>query len=83
MPELLTVPEAAKLLRVSRSTAWRWCKDGILTSAFKIGQTCGNQKTRYGTELPEPGLSNIAATLCMLLGLTPPADYDPSLIALA
>lgn len=39
MSELLTVPEAAKLLRVSRSTAWRWCKDGILASAFKIGRT--------------------------------------------
>jgi excisionase family DNA binding protein len=39
MPELLTVPEAAKLFRVSRSTAWRWCKEGTLTSAFKIGRT--------------------------------------------
>ncbi len=29
-----------------------------------------------------PGLSNIAATLCMLLGFEPPAEYDPSLIAL-
>jgi len=27
-----------------------------------------------------PGLSNVAATICTLLGLTPPADYDPSLI---
>lgn len=23
---------------------------------FKIGQTCGNEKSRYGTSLPEPGL---------------------------
>jgi hypothetical protein len=23
---------------------------------YKIGQTCGTQKTRYGSELPEPGL---------------------------
>ena len=23
---------------------------------FKIGQTCGDQKSRYGSELPEPGL---------------------------
>ncbi len=30
-----------------------------------------------------PGLSNIAATLCMLLGYEPPAEYDPSLLALA
>jgi 2,3-bisphosphoglycerate-independent phosphoglycerate mutase len=29
-----------------------------------------------------PGLSNIAATLCMLLGFEPPAEFDPSLIAL-
>ena len=27
-----------------------------------------------------PGLSNVAATICTLLGLTPPADYDPCLI---
>jgi len=33
--------------------------------------------------LPEPGLSNIAATVCVLLGLTPPEDYDPPLIELA
>ncbi|MCB0632557.1 MAG: hypothetical protein R2824_34790 [Saprospiraceae bacterium] len=23
---------------------------------FKIGQTCGNERSRYGTNLPEPGL---------------------------
>jgi 2,3-bisphosphoglycerate-independent phosphoglycerate mutase len=27
-----------------------------------------------------PGLSNIAATICNLLGFEAPADYDPSLI---
>lgn len=38
MAKILTVPEAAALLRVSRSTIWRWCKDGTFTSAFKIGR---------------------------------------------
>ncbi|PIE73260.1 MAG: phosphoglycerate mutase (2,3-diphosphoglycerate-independent) [Deltaproteobacteria bacterium] len=27
-----------------------------------------------------PGLANVAATLCTLLGLTPPSDYEPSLL---
>ena len=36
--EILTVQEAARMLRVSRSTVWRWCKDGTLHSAFKIGR---------------------------------------------
>ncbi|HMR62670.1 MAG TPA: helix-turn-helix domain-containing protein [Anaerolineae bacterium] len=39
MPNLLTVEEAADMLRVSRSTVWRWCKEGTLKSAFKIGHT--------------------------------------------
>ena len=39
MPNLLTVDEAASILRVSRSTVWRWCKEGTLKSAFKIGHT--------------------------------------------
>ncbi len=30
-----------------------------------------------------PGLSNVAATLCALLGFEPPEEYDPSLIQLA
>lgn len=35
---ILTVPEAADYLRVSRSTIWRWCRDGTLSSAFKVGR---------------------------------------------
>ena len=35
---IMTVPEAADCLRVSRSTIWRWCRDGTLSSAFKIGR---------------------------------------------
>ena len=30
-----------------------------------------------------PGLSNVAATLCVLLGLEPPKGYDASLVKLA
>lgn len=35
------------------------------------------------TAVENPGLSNIAATLCQLLGFIPPVEYDPSLITLA
>jgi excisionase family DNA binding protein len=38
MDKLLTVQEAADNLRVSRSTIWRWCRDGTLSSAFKVGR---------------------------------------------
>jgi len=34
-------------------------------------------------DVPQPGLSNVAATLLNLLGYEKPADYDPSLIKLA
>jgi len=33
-------------------------------------------------KITTPGLSNIAATICTLLGFTPPAEFDPSLIQL-
>jgi 2,3-bisphosphoglycerate-independent phosphoglycerate mutase len=33
------------------------------------------------TGIEEPGLANIAATLCVLLGFHPPEDYQPSLVA--
>jgi excisionase family DNA binding protein len=35
---LLTVEEVAASLRVSRSTIWRWCQDGMFPTAFKIGR---------------------------------------------
>lgn len=38
MDEILTVPEVAKYLKVSRTTVWRWCNDGEL-SAFKVGKS--------------------------------------------
>lgn len=31
-------------------------------------------------EVEEPGLTNVAATLCTLLGYVPPQDYEPSLV---
>jgi excisionase family DNA binding protein len=34
--DLLTIEEAAEYLRLSKKTAWRWCKSGRLP-AFKIG----------------------------------------------
>ena len=39
MPNLLTVEEAADMLRVSRSTVLRWSKEGTQKRAFKIGHT--------------------------------------------
>ena len=38
MKDILTVKEAAEYLRVSRSSVWRWCKNGTLTSAFQVGR---------------------------------------------
>lgn len=35
------------------------------------------------TDVENPGLANVAATLCVLLGFNPPADYEPALITLA
>lgn len=37
MDEILTVPEVAQYLKVSRSTVWRWCNQGKLF-AFKAGR---------------------------------------------
>ncbi|MGW8193769.1 MAG: 2,3-bisphosphoglycerate-independent phosphoglycerate mutase [Desulforhopalus sp.] len=33
-------------------------------------------------EVAEPGLANVAATICTLLGHEPPAEYNPSLVML-
>ena len=49
---------------------------------FVIKNYDGNNDLRM-TEIREPGLANVAATVCVLLGLHPPADYQPSLIELA
>jgi len=34
--QLLTIAEVAAYLKLSRRTAWRWCKNGHLP-AFKVG----------------------------------------------
>ena len=39
-------------------------------------------RMKPGGEIPTPGLSHIAATLCNLLGYEAPQDYDPSLIVM-
>jgi 2,3-bisphosphoglycerate-independent phosphoglycerate mutase len=33
-------------------------------------------------QVEQPGLSNVAATICALLGYQPPDDYDPALVSL-
>lgn len=38
LDKILTIPEIAKYLRVSRTTVWRWCNEGKLP-AFKVGNT--------------------------------------------
>lgn len=37
MDKILTVPEIAQYLKVSRTTVWRWCNEGKLP-AFKVGR---------------------------------------------
>ena len=38
MDKILTVPEIAEYLKVSRTTVWRWCVEGKLP-AFKAGRS--------------------------------------------
>ena len=41
----------------------------------------GSGDAAYGmADLPDAGLANVAATVFHLMGLTPPADYEPSLV---
>ena len=35
------------------------------------------------TSISQPGLANVAATLCVLLGYQPPGDYEPALITVS
>lgn len=42
-----------------------------------------NRKNSFKlTDLDEPGLANVAATLCVLLGFSPPSEYEPSLVTI-
>jgi len=36
MDQILTLPEIAVYLKVSRTTVWRWCNEGKLR-AFRVG----------------------------------------------
>lgn len=51
--------------------------------AIKDYSGANRWRMRTAPEIPTPGLSHIAATICMLLGFEPPAEFDPSLITLA
>ncbi|MBG91208.1 MAG: phosphoglycerate mutase (2,3-diphosphoglycerate-independent) [Actinobacteria bacterium] len=46
---------------------------------FIIHDPAYNHEYQY-RNLPEPGLANVASTLCHLLGYSAPTDYEPSLI---
>jgi excisionase family DNA binding protein len=63
---LLTVEEAAAGLRVSRSTIWRWCQEGVFTSAFKIGRNWRIHRAELekiiGQALPGQNLSDAEDT---------------------
>lgn len=48
---------------------------------FIIKDYSGRNRFRM-TAVEDPGLANVAATICVLLGLQPPADYEPALVAL-
>ncbi|RMD58860.1 DNA-binding protein [Candidatus Parcubacteria bacterium] len=37
MDEILTIKEVAAYLKVSRTTVWRWCREGKLP-AFRVGR---------------------------------------------
>lgn len=46
---------------------------------FIVKDYCGLNALRLAG-VPDPGLANVAATVCTLLGYAPPADYEPSLV---
>jgi len=37
MDDILTIKEVATYLKLSRTTVWRWCNNGML-NAFKVGR---------------------------------------------
>lgn len=59
METLMTVQEAADRLRVSRSTIWRWCRDGTLSSAFKIGRTWRIHRSEVEQIVGQPLTNNV------------------------
>lgn len=48
---------------------------------FIIENYCGVNDFKLN-DVDQPGLANVAATLCCLLGFEPPDDYEPTLITL-
>lgn len=64
--DLLTIQEVADYLRVSRSTVWRWCKDGTLP-AFRIGRNW---------RIPQAHFLALEASLGQ--GVDEPAKDDPA-----
>jgi len=49
---------------------------------FAVKDYSGKNHWGLRDGIATPGLSNVAATLCMLLGYEPPAEFDPSLMSL-
>ncbi|NCC25595.1 MAG: 2,3-bisphosphoglycerate-independent phosphoglycerate mutase [Deltaproteobacteria bacterium] len=47
---------------------------------FIVKDSCQENAFRL-SGVPEPGLANVAATICTLLGYEPPEGYEPSLVA--
>ncbi len=47
---------------------------------FIVYDPTGNDCIEFNPEIKEPGLTNVASTLMQLLGLEPPAIYDPPLL---
>jgi excisionase family DNA binding protein len=62
MDNILTVPEIAEYLKVSRTTVWRWCNEGKLP-AFKAGRGWRVHRSELekmvGRDLNEFGLKEI------------------------
>jgi 2,3-bisphosphoglycerate-independent phosphoglycerate mutase len=46
---------------------------------FIVKDFCNRNAIRL-SQIPNPGLANVAATLCTLLGYAPPEGYEPSLV---
>lgn len=63
MKNVLTVQETAEQLRVSRATVWRWCKDGTLASAFRIGRNWRIQQVEIERIMEQSGVDTANSRL--------------------
>ncbi|SMC23556.1 phosphoglycerate mutase [Desulfacinum hydrothermale DSM 13146] len=50
---------------------------------FLVYEPSGKLQVRFDPEVPDPGLTNIAATCMQILGVKPPDFYDPPLLLFA